>query len=173
MTVGCASGLIAASALYFSLHLGLYAAVFRKLAVFGSERRILRYHLISAIVFSPLVLSYGLVCDDISALTAAVGLIFAHGVYSLSFLELWALADNSYSIGILLRVMQSGAVSRLRLQSELAEIGRRKKQARLASLSGLHLLRRESGAVKLSTLGLLLSHGLACLVWLANSEETG
>ena len=173
MTVTSTSALIGASVLYFSLHLGLYVTVFRKLSAFGLERRILLYHSISAIVFSTLVLVFGIVSGDLSTLTTAVGLIFVHGIYSLSFLELWSLAQGSYSISILLRVMHSGTVSRLQLQDELAEIGRRKKQGRLAALAGLHLLCREGGTVKLTTRGRLLSHALTCLVWLANSEETG
>jgi hypothetical protein len=173
MLVPCTPALICASTLYFSLHLGLYVTVFRKLSAFRLERRILFYHSISAIVFSTLVLIFGIVCGGLSTLATAVGVIFVHGIYSLSFLELWSLAQGSYSITILIRVLQSGTVPRSQVQMELADIGQHKKEDRLSALAGFRLLHREGRALRLTPRGRLVSHGLKCFVWLTNPKEIG
>jgi hypothetical protein len=173
MTVDCLSLLTRASALYFVLHVGLYVLVLRRLSRFGSERSILLYHLIAAVAFSALVLLGGATCDRPAALTTASGLIFAHGIYSMSFLELWSLAQGSYSLTVLHSVVRRDRVSRLQLVAELAEVGEGKKRGRLTALAGLGLLRRDGEAVELTARGRLLSHGLRFLVWIANPEEAG
>jgi len=173
MTVYCVSGLIGVSTLYFCLHFGIYVFALRTLSASRSERFILLYHLVAAVVFSTLVLVAATACTEPSALTTAVGLVFAHGIYSMSFLELWSLAQGSYSITLLLRVMRGGSVPTSQLREELAAIGERKKRNRIAALAGLGLLGRHGDELKLTAPGRLVSQGLKCLLWITNPGETG
>lgn len=172
--IGCrASHLFVGSAVYFLLHCISYLRFSRKWSALASERRVFLYQLASAVPFSLAVLSVAAICADPSAISAALGVIFLHGLYSLSFLELWSLAQGSYSISILIRVMQRGALTKARLQEELTHIGQRKKHDRLSALSRLRLLRREGEQLALTVPGHLVSAALQCLVWLSNVKERG
>jgi hypothetical protein len=173
MTWCRASELVGFSALYLLLHLMAYTLLFRRWAAFASERNVFLYHLGSAVFFSGVALSIGTTCADPSVLSASLGVIFMHGIYSLSFLEVWSLAQGSYSITILIRVMQRDSIAKIRLQEELTHIGQGKKHNRLSALSTLHLIHREGGMVSLTIGGRMISRGLKGLVWLTNPKDTG
>ena len=67
----------------------------------GSERAIFLYHFISAIAVTGAFGLWAFAVGGSEAWTLFVCAVMLHGIYSLSFLELWALADDSYSLAIM------------------------------------------------------------------------
>lgn len=68
----------------------------------------------------------------------------SHGIYSLSFLELWSLTQGSYSLTILADVASgSNSNSQARSPMMLAEIGMQKRAERQVSLRKLGLLNNQ------------------------------
>jgi hypothetical protein len=97
---------------YLVAHFVLYVFPLRQKAFFQSERGIFLYHLASAVLFSVAALALWKVEFNDAGLATALALIAAHGIYSISFLELWSLAQGSYSIAIIAGAASQGAVSR-------------------------------------------------------------
>jgi hypothetical protein len=142
------------ASLYLGLHAGLYFLVLRERPLFGTQNGIFAYHFVSAIGFSAAFAAWALATggpDRLAWLTAAVML---HGIYSLSFLELWALADDSYSLAILLGLHRSATLSDEALRGALEAIARHKQASRLHSLERLCLVRpARDGRIGLTGLG--------------------
>ena len=88
---------------FIAAHVLAYIAVFRHLKVFAAERTIAIYH-------------------------GLAGLLALQYVYSLSFLELWTLAEGSYSLQILLRVSRQASISRQEILASCEAIGADKKR---------------------------------------------
>ena len=132
-------------------YLGIHLAAFRVLflprwQIVRTERGILLYHVAS------FLLANGGVAVAI-ALRRGLGiewLIFtfaAHGIYSLSFLELWSLTQGSYSLSVLAEIDRLGtAASETRLEA-LADIGRGKSRARTSDLARLGLRHSDGGTL--------------------------
>src|SRR5262249_51461713 len=95
-------------------HFALFAAIFRHARTFHAERTIFLYHLISAVAMA--IVAAAIAMWDVSLLIGAIGLLSIHAIYSLTFLELWSLAESGYSLAILREL--SGPRERGRLQSD-------------------------------------------------------
>ena len=87
---------------YVFFHFLSYAVWFRHWRAFGSEKTIFLYHAVSfaGAVSSVLAASWFL-CPPGGGWRWVTGAAGLHGIYSLSFLELWALSDGGYSLRIL------------------------------------------------------------------------
>src|SRR5207248_3861685 len=92
---------------YVAAHFGLYALVLRRLPRFIEERVIFAYHAVSAVVLT--VLAPGLWLVGVIDFATLVGLVSLHGLYSMSFLELWSLSQGGYSLQILDLIERSEA----------------------------------------------------------------
>jgi hypothetical protein len=158
---------------YLALHVLLYLVVLRDRRPFQSERGIFLYHFLSATVFTVVALAAAVSPFSDAALAVAIGLIAMHCIYSLSFLELWSLAEGSYSMSILTGIASQGTLSRKSLVDAFACIGDAKKGNRLSVLSNLSLARREGSHWQLSARGRLLAGMLNVLVWLAAIKNRG
>jgi hypothetical protein len=158
---------------YLALHALLYVFVLRGRPLVQSERGIFLYHVVSAAILS--LVAFAAVVSHLSdaALAIAIGLIAVHGIYSLSFLELWTLAEGSYSMSILTGIASQGTLSRNALINAFARIGDAKKSDRLSVLSNLSLGRRDGCYWRLSARGQLLANLLNVLVWLAAIKKRG
>ena len=86
---------------WLACHFLIYAAVLRDMPLFQTERGIFLYHLTSAAVFMAAALVILPIRRDGEAFSVASALVAAHGIYSISFLELWSLAQGSYSLSIM------------------------------------------------------------------------
>ncbi len=86
---------------YLALHFLLYVLVLRGRPLVQSERGIFLYHFGSAAVFTLVAFCLAVSYFSDAAIAIAIGLSALHGIYSLSFLELWTLAEGSYSMSIL------------------------------------------------------------------------
>jgi hypothetical protein len=158
---------------YLALHFLLYVLVLRGRPLVQSERGIFLYHFVSAAIFT--LIAFAAAVSDFSdaAIAIAIGLSALHGIYSLSFLELWTLAEGSYSMSILTGIASQGTLSRDALINAFARIGDAKKSDRLSVLSNLSLGRRDGSYWRLSARGQLLAILLNALVWLAAIKKRG
>jgi hypothetical protein len=125
---------------YLLVHLALYAMVFRRLSAFMREGVIFRYHAIPAVLLTVVAITSAVAMPTSDGVALAIFMVALQGLYSLSFLELWALSAGSYSLRLLQRVGTDGPSADL---SDLEQLGAGKQQARFASLRQLGLLSRE------------------------------
>jgi hypothetical protein len=163
----------AAEVIYLLGHFFLYVFVLRHRGYFQTERGIFLYHLISAIacVFASAVIV--LVDRDQAAFSVACALVAAHGIYSISFLELWSLAQGSYSLSIMGQGGSDRSPSRAELVDCFSRIGDAKKADRLSGLEASRLIRLDGNRWKLSGFGAIVGSMLRGLLWLANIKERG
>jgi hypothetical protein len=154
-------------ALFLVAHAALYFVVLRDRPALDSETGIFLYHLASAIGVS-IICGMWAVEGHPDAWTWFAAVVLLHGIYSLSFLELWALADDSFSLAIVRAIDRGGAPSREALRHVLETIAVRKRTLRLDDLRRIGLLHKtSSGAVTLTSAGraaVFLGRGLLFLV---------
>ena len=158
---------------YLALHVLLYVFVLRGRPLVQSERGIFLYHFVSAAVFTLVALCVAVTYFSDAAFAMAVGLGAIHGIYSLSFLELWTLAEGSYSMSILTGIASQGRLSRSTLIGAFARIGDAKKGDRLSVLSKLSLARRDGNYWRLSARGRVVANLVNLLIWLAAIKKSG
>lgn len=158
---------------YLALHFLLYVLVLRGRPLVQSERGIFLYHFGSAAVFTLAALCLAVTYFSDAAIAIAIGLSALHGIYSLSFLELWTLAEGSYSMSILTGIASQEKLSRNTLIGAFARIGDAKKGDRLSVLSKLSLARRDGKDWRLSARGRLMAKLVNLLIWLAAIKKSG
>jgi hypothetical protein len=164
---------IGAAAAYLVVHLALYVLVFRNVRAFTNESVIFLYHLLSAVVVSVAAVIAALIPGSGVDWTTAVAIVSLHGVYSISFLEVWSLAEGSYSLQImsyLQRLEQRGGTLDV---AALQDIGTAKQANRTDGLIKLGLLGHHEGQLRLTGLGRIVAGLLAAIAWLANVSDEG
>jgi hypothetical protein len=158
---------------WLACHFLIYVAVLRNMPLFQTERGIFLYHLISAAVFVAVALVILLIYRDGEAFSLACALVAGHGIYSISFLELWSLAQGSYSLSIMGQGRADRIPSRAELIEAFARIGNAKKADRLSGLQVSQLIRLDGNHWKLYGAGAIIASMLRRLLWLANIKERG
>ena len=154
--------------LYLGVHLLLYVLLLRHTRLFLREKVIFLYHAFSALTVTGVLLGATAIATQCGGLVSAMAVISLHGIYSLSFLELWSLAEGSYSLSILDHVDAArGADAGIDL-AELHRIGAVKKGSRIESLQRLRLVGRRGDRFGLTPLGRLGVVGLGIVLWAAN-----
>src|SRR5262250_2953125 len=88
-------------AMYLALHFLFYAIALRGIGLLQSERAIFLYHFISAAGVAVVASVMAAVNPRSESFLAVATTLALHGVYSLSFLELWSLSEGGYSLTIL------------------------------------------------------------------------
>ena len=161
------------SGIYLALHFFTYVFVLRKLEIFELEKSIFLYHVIPAFLFCCAVL-FSLVANTSEQYIAvAVALICVHGIYSLTFLELWTLSQISFSREVLIHVAKHGSLETAPPPRDLVQIGESKRSGRLDVMLRLRLIEQEDDHFHLTRRGRLVGSALATIAWLANLRETG
>jgi hypothetical protein len=163
----------AAGLSYLALHFIVYVGVLRYRRAFQSERGIFLYHLVSAVFFAIIVVIITALILPHVAVAIAFGLIAAHGIYSITFLELWSLAEGSYSITIMNSAAANPGLSRQATIDALVKVGELKKSSRIQALTDLSLARREGNYWSLTPPGRCLAILFKGLLWLANVKGAG
>jgi hypothetical protein len=158
---------------YLLLHSAAYFLVLRKLAAFQAERVIFLYHLVSAVATTLLTLATFPLLPPNIALDTTIGLIAAHGIYSISFLELWALADDSYSLAILRRFEANGPVKEPGALLDLLAIGERKQRGRIQTLVRFGFIFEDCGKVFLTPSGRMVAKACQSLLRMINAKQQG
>jgi len=125
------------------------------LRIFEREIAIAAYHgvaFVTVVVVVAAAFARGAI--GFAALTGLLALQF---IYSMSFLELWSLAEGSYSLQVLAKVSRQGSTSREELIAARAAIGEQKTRRRLDYLLGLKLVTNAAdGCLRPSILGQML-----------------
>lgn len=161
--------LLTLAVVWCASHLGLFVVLRGRLA--SAEAAILKFHVGSFCIFAGLCVPVFLIADDVSP-TVAVGALAVHGIYSLSFLELWSLAEGGYSLQ-LLSALELGPASRSGVTSFVAEIGDAKREARIRSLEAARLIATSDGRLTLTARGRLAAGAIAILRKIAGFREAG
>ena len=160
--------------LYLAAHAGVYFAVLGDWRARASESAIFLYHFISAIAVTGAFAAWAFAVGGAEAWTWFVCAIMLHGIYSLSFLELWALADDSYSIAIMEIIDKVGAAPGPALMQRLEAIGMGKQTSRLGALQAIGLVREVGdGSFTLSPAGRAAAFFGRTLLFLVNVRKHG
>jgi len=162
---------LALFATYLLAHFIVYIPLRRALR---SEKRIFLYHFIPATVIAIVGLAL-LLRQPGGAGSALAPLILGlsiHGIYSLSFLELWSLAQGGYSLSVIRSVADADARGTEPDFSYLYQIGETKLRERIAALQRLGLVRREHGRVSLTNWGRAVADILFGLrLWIGSASD--
>jgi hypothetical protein len=159
--------LLVLTIVYLALHLALYIVIFRDVPAFGQERTIFLYHAVPAVVLTLVVVLAIIVTRDPTTLAAGVLAISLQGLYSLSFLELWALSDAGYSLQILEHV----ATTRTSFDaSGMKDVGAGKRSDRLKAALDLGLVRTDGKTFALTKTGRIIAAVFATILWLVNAK---
>jgi hypothetical protein len=157
---------------YLACHLLLYATVLRTLAAFSRENVIFWYHLVSAVIVGSVVTVAVATTRRWGDLAVAVGVLSLHGIYSMSFLELWALAQGGYSIGILEETGHVGPPLESKTDvSILHQVGASKRQNRLDTLERLGLVSGQADLIALTPRGRLVTGALWIIARILNLRQ--
>ncbi len=152
---------------YPFMHFFIYVAMLRRLRSFSQERTIFLYHALSALALGLLIfLMMRLPFDQ--RFRIAVGALSFHGIYSLSFLELWWLSDGGYSLRILDRIGRADAQGLMKDSPDFEQLGNAKKRDRLESLGQLGLLTYRDGKYELTFFGQCFVRFLYLIQWPSN-----
>ena len=154
---------------YFLAHLCLYLVALRQLRSFAKERTVFLYHLLPGLAVGIFMFSPWMVSPSGEKIETAIGFLSFHGIYSLSFLELWWLSDGGYSLRILDCVARADE-SKFSLNfSVLQELGSAKKKDRLDSLQQLGLVTRREEKFQLTRFGQVFVAFLSLIQWPSNT----
>jgi hypothetical protein len=156
---------------YLLAHLLLYFAVLRRFTQFRLERTIFLYHATSAVCVSLIVLATWFVPGSGVDLEWVVAVIAMHGIYSISFLELWSLADGGYSLQILEHVQRAERHGDRPDDEALRAIGIAKQGDRLTGLIGAGLVRQDADRLSLTVSGRAVASVFALLAWLTHTQD--
>lgn len=152
---------------YLGIHFTAYALAGRHFAALQTERGIFAYHAFSYALALFAVGLTGFMQPSDDSLVLALLMVGCHGIYSLSFLEVWSLTQGSYSLQLLAQIAQAGrAVSPADLTGARA-IGAQKQQDRTDALRQLRLI-CPSG--ELSGFGRVVASLLRGILWLSNGR---
>jgi hypothetical protein len=149
---------------------GIHLAISLKIKL-RSERHIFIHHALSFAAFAVVLIAWVIV-GPIS-LAVAQGALFLHGIYSLSFLELWSLSQGSYSLGILDSIGRSGHSDQATLVTRMAQIGTDKKTDRISSLSRIGLVNVDNQQAFLSARGRVAAAAIGAMRSLAGTRNVG
>ena len=156
---------------YPLVHFAVYSFVLRHTHRFGRERAIFLYHFLSAFALACLLIGALALWPATISLPAAAAVVSLHGIYSLSFLELWALAEGGFSLDILRHVKAMQDSSSEVPAADLMGIGASRKESRIQSLENLRLVRRRDDTFELAGLGSIVAAVLQGVSWTANLKS--
>jgi hypothetical protein len=159
--------LLCVAAIWCIGHVGTFV-IMRGRPLVESERRIFRFHVAS---FATLVIVVAIFVAAGASIATGVGALSLHGIYSLSFLELWSLSEGGFSVVALLKLSLK-PMPRASLLAELGTIGQRKKDDRLQKLISGGLISGDA-LLTLTERGRLAAKAIRFLRWIANFKDVG
>lgn len=127
--------------LWPALHFAVYYFLLRTLLPLKTERGIFLFHLFSFFALS-VVLASCFLSEHISrnAFTVIIFSLCIHGIYSLTFLELWSLSQGSFSLQLLEAIAANKELPMISTLRAGGDIGADKLRQRMESLRTLGLL---------------------------------
>ena len=145
--------MLLAIAVYLAAHFAAYVVGLRHRAGGQSEKGIFLYHVASAAFAGLAGVAFAVLEPDQFGLSGLVLVLSLHGIYSLSFLELWSLAQGGYSLSIIASVARAEASGTEPDFLALAAIGEAKQEDRVAALEKLGLVARTDEHIALTARG--------------------
>ena len=119
---------------YVGVHFAIYALLLRGRASLRKEKGIFVYHLSSAILVGLAATILAFLEPSAFGLSGVALVLSVHGIYSISFLELWSLAQGGYSLSVLASIVKAESVSAAPDFSALELIGQLKQDDRIVAL---------------------------------------
>jgi hypothetical protein len=163
---------LTAFAVYLVAHLAAYVAWLRRLAPLRTEKGIFLYHFGSAVTAGVVAVVAAFMDPAAFGVAGCVLVLSAHGIYSLSFLELWSLAQGGYSLSIIAGIAQAEAAGTEPDFSGLAAIGAAKQADRVAALERLGLVSKAGEHISLTPRGSAIAAVLHALRrWVDPGEQ--
>lgn len=138
---------------YIAAHFAAYAFFLRRRSALRGEKGIFLYHFVSAAFAGLAATAFAVLEPESFGLSGLVLVLSLHGIYSISFLELWSLAQGGYSLSIIAGVAQAEASGTEPDFSGLAAIGQAKQADRIAALERLGLVSGAGGYITLTARG--------------------
>lgn len=164
--------MLIACAVYLTAHLTFYILWLRHLSTLGTEKGIFLYHLSSALFTGLLVVVAAFIYPEEFGLAGCVLVLSVHGIYSLSFLELWSLAQGGYSLSIIAGIARAEASGDEPDFSALEAIGIAKQADRVSALGRMGLVSRSGEHISLTSRGKSIAAVLHLLRrWVDPSEQ--
>ena len=168
------SAILAIGALYELGHLIVYLVFVRRQPAFRRERVIFLYHAASFLAVAAVLAFVLALTGGAAALLPAAAIVLAvHGMYSLTFLELWSLSEGGYSLAILRRAADGPEAVELASLLGLAAVGIQKRTVRLQHLADLGLVDQLGPAWRLTARGRLATSAIKAVSWLAGVRRRG
>lgn len=154
---------------YLVAHFLIYVLCLRFLKMFSEEKIIFCYHFFSCVLMGLALAAAFFVFSFRESFALAVALVGLHGIYSISFLELWSLSQAGYSLGILIR-LKRGEMEKEEAQG-LKELGESKIEARIRNLQRLGLVEVNLERCRLTGRGKIAAFFLKTIVfWTAGKR---
>jgi hypothetical protein len=138
-----------------------------------TETGIFRFHLFSVLALTLVTatrLFFGGIPQSWAVLAVVVSL---HGVYSVTFLELWSLAQGGYSLSILGKAASGANLTAPQERRELEQIGDLKRCDRLAAVRSLGLVAMDREKLQLTASGRVCTIVLRAVIRLADLQSVG
>lgn len=137
---------------YLLAHWLAYAIWLKRVPGFETERGIFFYHIASFGLVAAVALGLALLRSPGLEPAHVVAFAALHGIYSLTFLELWALTDGGFSF-TMIEIYDAGRADQSKIEAALVELGQQKQRARLDALqrqglvewTGTHYHLRQAG----------------------------
>jgi hypothetical protein len=145
--------MLLAITVYLAAHFAAYVVGLRHRAGGQSEKGIFLYHVASAALAGLAGVAFAVLEPEQFGLSGLVLVLSLHGIYSLSFLELWSLAQGGYSLSIIASVARAEASGTEPDFLALAAIGEAKQEDRVAALEKLGLVARTDEHIALTARG--------------------
>jgi hypothetical protein len=164
--------MLIAIAAYLAAHFAAYALILRHRASLRTEKGILLYHLGSAVFVGLAGLGVAIIEPAEFGVPGLVLLLSAHGIYSLSFLELWSLAEGGYSLYIIRSIARAEAAGSEPDFAREEQIGGQKQRDRLAHLKELGLVAIRDGVIRLTVRGRIVATILLFFVRWSNAKRS-
>ncbi len=161
------------TAAYLAIHFLMYLIVLREFTAMQYERGIFRYHFFSAVVMGFIVIAVIALSPSEESFAIGAGMLALHGLYSISFLEIWSLAQGGYSLSILQWAAKGKQNPETQSMDDLGAIGDGKRVNRLAGLISLGLVCEDSGLISLTNMGKIFAKFLKLMVRLTNMRSIG
>lgn len=160
-----------ATAAYLTANFVLYAAVLRQRSTFRTERGIFLYHVASFVLLVLIGAAALAAAPSTENLATLLGSAAAHGIYSLSFLEAWALSDDGYSLQILVELVRRKRATTSDLEQRFADLSAQKKARRINALLKLGLIARTGELFRPTSKGAVAARALSALLGFTRSAK--
>jgi DNA-binding HxlR family transcriptional regulator len=145
--------MLIAFTIYLAAHLTFYILWLRHLTTLRTEKGIFLYHLASAVITAVVAVISAFISPTEFGIPGCVLILSMHGIYSLSFLELWSLAQGGYSLSIIAGMARAEASGEDLDFSALEAIGEAKQADRVTALERMGLVSRSGEHISLTSRG--------------------